>query len=620
MMRSSIPSPPITVPFEPPQEDTCHELRIASRATLSSPANRCEAPGDLHACLNRAVGLAAEIEQDIRRLRKENEQLRGMLDTHNQVSTGEIGSRPLFCVKAGAHLNGHATYSERSSTQQTLICDDLDDSDNYESTAYKMHTLSAPIARSAEVANPTEEVKSAVMARRRLSGRATRIESMPLPLIDDELVKAFERKNRAGGMVFDMARVKSQLRKQIIKQERPASRFFSESGYMQKIARHPAFEHTTFVVIFLNTIWVGINSEFNDATVLVEAAVGFQIVEQLFCTFFFFEWVVRFCALSHKCNFFKDAWLMFDFCLLFVMVMETWVLSIIWVSMQGDDMDSLGFSAIRNATLMKTVRLLRLARFSRAAKVLRHAPEAMVLVKATLNSRKSVAWTFGLLMMLIYFFAVVFTELARGTTLEGPFGSIGMSMHTLLTCSLFPDMEELSLNLLQNSFFYWIMWMLFVLVTIVTVLNLLIGVLVEVVKNSSLIERDAIDVGYVKEVLMTELRVRACDDLHALYVSKARFITCLDSDQVLKALKAVGVDVVGLVDELDFIFSKGKLPFIDLMQHVLQLRSNCEPTVRDLLDLRKFIMYELENLMKVIQPSPNSGAVTCYRDMVEDEA
>mmetsp|Transcript_99284 Transcript_99284/g.171030 ORF Transcript_99284/g.171030 Transcript_99284/m.171030 type:complete len:138 (+) Transcript_99284:49-462(+) len=56
----------------------------------------------------------------------------------------------------------------------------------------------------------------------------------------------------------------------------------------------------------------------------------------------------------------------------------------------------------------------------------------------------------------------------------------------------------------------------------------------------------------------------------------------------------MGVDVVGLVDFADIIFENDiELSFADFMELVLQLRGSNNCTVKDMVDLRKFVVTEL---------------------------
>jgi len=63
----------------------------------------------------------------------------------------------------------------------------------------------------------------------------------------------------------------------------------------------------------------------------------------------------------------------------------------------------------------------------------------------------------------------------------------------------------------------------------------------------------------------------------------------------------VGVDVVGLVDFMDDIFKDGpELSFPDVMELVLQLRSQNQATVRDIIELRKLISNLITSESKIM--------------------
>jgi len=60
----------------------------------------------------------------------------------------------------------------------------------------------------------------------------------------------------------------------------------------------------------------------------------------------------------------------------------------------------------------------------------------------------------------------------------------------------------------------------------------------------------------------------------------------------------MGVDVFGLVDLTDFIFRDGHaLDFGEFMELVMQLRGSNQATVKDIVDLRKFIVNEIKSGM-----------------------
>jgi len=132
--------------------------------------------------------------------------------------------------------------------------------------------------------------------------------------------------------------------------------------------------------------------------------------------------------------------------------------------------------------------------------------------------------------------------------------------------------------------------------TTITILNLLIGVLVEVAQSSARIERDAMDVAYVKEVFIGTLSLQDCEDFRSIFVSKEEFADLLQDPGILKALTKVGIDVFGIIDMMDFIFMRGAMGFVELLEVVLQLRSSGYATVRDLVEIRKFLTYEISKI------------------------
>merc|ERR1712045_916786 len=80
-------------------------------------------------------------------------------------------------------------------------------------------------------------------------------------------------------------------------------------------------------------------------------------------------------------------------------------------------------------------------------------------------------------------------------------------------------------------------------------------------------------------------------------ISKQEFQVLLETPEAAKALLNIGVDVVGLVDFMDYIFDEDReVSFSQFMETVLQLRGTNTATVRDIVDLRKFMAQEIWNL------------------------
>merc|ERR1712048_999876 len=91
----------------------------------------------------------------------------------------------------------------------------------------------------------------------------------------------------AGAMSSDKDHLKKRVRKSI--EDGPSysvENYYSETGWCQRVARNQHFETLSLAVIALNAIWVWVDTDYNDAQVLTEADLIFQVVEHFFCLFF----------------------------------------------------------------------------------------------------------------------------------------------------------------------------------------------------------------------------------------------------------------------------------------------------------------------------------------------
>merc|ERR1719440_1524085 len=133
-------------------------------------------------------------------------------------------------------------------------------------------------------------------------------------------------------------------------------------------------------------------------------------------------------------------------------------------------------------------------------------------------------------------------------------------------------------------------------------MNMLVGVLCEVVSVVSSVEKESMLVNYVKVTLQHMLQTSGIDVDGDHHIAKHEFENLLLVPGAAKAIQDVGVDPVGLMDCTDFIFQDGKeLSFPDFMDMVLQLRGTNTATVKDLVDLRKLLVGEISSIEGKIQ-------------------
>jgi len=413
----------------------------------------------------------------------------------------------------------------------------------------------------------------------------------------DENEAAKEGGAHAKALFPDANQMKDDLRRQMAKPEYDVSQFYYTTGIWQWIARHPRFEKLTLLVIGLNAMWIAVDTDWNDSSVLLQAAPIFQTAEHVFCIYFSFEWTMRFMAFRRKLDGRKDFWFVFDSALVLTMVLETWVMTSIMLMLD------LPGGGLGGTSLLRVARLLRLTRMARMARLLRAMPELLILIKGMAAAMRSVMFTLGLLAVIIYVFAIAFTQLCDGTECSREFKSVGHSMHYLLVKGALMDgIGDVQKLLEPQSYLLLLIFYIFVLLAALTVMNMLIGVICEVVSAVAATEQERMTVSYVKDKIAELIRDQNKDNDDQ--ISRQEFKDMFSNTKAMGILQDVGVDVIGLVDFADTIFDdaceanedgEDKLSFEDFMGLILDLRGSNNATVKDVVDLRKHINLRIEN-------------------------
>jgi voltage-gated sodium channel len=411
-----------------------------------------------------------------------------------------------------------------------------------------------------------------------------------------------EHRKKHKGVFADEADMKQKVKEAVLKPEYDVCDFYKTTGVWQSIARTEIFENATLAVIALNSAWIALDTDRNDAETLLDATPFFQIGENLFCAFFAVELFIRFMAFEAKRNCLKDGWFVFDSALVTMMVVETWILNLVFYIVFGGGLD------LGNTSFLRLVRLLRLTRMARMIRLLRAMPELLILLKGIGVAMRSVFFTLILLVIVIYVFAIAFTQMAADTPLEEEtFPGVIGSMKTLLLVGALPDQADFVEELGEENLLMAFLGLVFILISTLTVLNMLVGVLCEVISVVSAVEKEQLTVQMVKSQLLGIMDNSSFDQDGNKCISKQEFEALLLMPEGARIIEGVGVDVVGLVDFMDDIFKDGlELSFPDFMELILQLRSQNQATVRDIIELRKLISHLIssESAMMVSEIIP----------------
>lgn len=375
--------------------------------------------------------------------------------------------------------------------------------------------------------------------------------------------------------------MKDRLYKNILKDPYNVTDLYYKDGIFQFIARQQAFEAVTLLIVMINALWIGFDADKNTADALPDAPIGFQVMENLFCSYFTVEIAIRFLAFEQKYKAFKDLQFVLDLGLVILMIFETWCVYIFVL---------IGSSASTKGTSL--FRILRLTRMARLMRLLRAFPELMVLLKGIKAATKSVAWTSVLLIIIIYVFGVAFRILA-GSSSTGYFSSVPKSMATFFLDGLLPDFAPPVRTINDDSTILAVLFMLFIVIGSITVMNMLTGMLVQVVSSIADVSQEELKLCWVKD--------RMSEVMDSLDVNKDGHLSREEVEKVLMDVEAcrviadVGVDVVQLVEVAEFHIFKDQdhITFREFLDLVLQLRKAKQVCMKDIVSLQQFVSVEL---------------------------
>merc|ERR1719316_2101521 len=308
----------------------------------------------------------------------------------------------------------------------------------------------------------------------------------------------------------------------------------------------------------------------------------FQLGESFFCIYFTFEVIIRFLSFKDKRNCIKDGWFNFDTVLVTLMVAEAWCLPLVMES------GKLPFPS----SLLRLLRLLRLARMVR---LLRGLPELLTLVNAMGAAIRSVSTVMVLLILLLYVFGLIF-KMFLGGALPSMFGSIPLSMQTLFMAGTLGDNISGVFEEVVNAVpFMAVVFSIYFFLTMFTVLNMLIGVLCEVVTAVSEASKEEVAIDRTREKFQEVLQ-EIDEDGNGL-VSRDEFKALIDHPEAKQAFIDLDVDIENFETMSSHMFDpitpggdEEEMPFEDFLKRVLDMRSGNVAKYNDVIEVNKMIL------------------------------
>lgn len=286
--------------------------------------------------------------------------------------------------------------------------------------------------------------------------------------------------------------------------------YYKKTGCAQRIARSVFFQNLTVAIVAWNAIHIGVDSDWNDASNIYAAHPFFLMSAQIFCVYFTWELIVRFFAFERKRDCLRDGWFKFDAFLVATMIADVWLIMPILYDIGGK---------VKIPT--QPLRMLRLFKLTRMARLMKAFPELVTMIKGLLRSLRAISSSMILIGLMVYVWGIMMHMLMKSETefnkdfwdeYELGFASLIKCIWSLLMAGTLmldnasPLMKRLIFGPKINYVLAGVAFLAYALLSALLILQMLIGVLCDVVARVGQEQRDANAVGLVKQELLANLK------------------------------------------------------------------------------------------------------------------
>ncbi|KMT66395.1 ion transporter [Catenovulum maritimum] len=224
---------------------------------------------------------------------------------------------------------------------------------------------------------------------------------------------------------------------------------------LEALRSHKAFEFFVIFVIIISALEIGAKTY--DLPDLALSAT--QILDAFITLFFVFELAIRFITEPNKKHFFKSGWNVFD----------TLVVVISLIPINDSEMALL-------ARLVRVFRVLRMVSI---------IPELRVLINSLIKALPQLGYVVLLLFIIFYIYAAVGSFMFKDIN-DVLWGNIAISMLTLFRIMTFEDWTDIQYETMEVYPFSWIFYMTFIFFTAFAFLNMVIGIVMNVMEEEHL--------------------------------------------------------------------------------------------------------------------------------------
>jgi len=308
-------------------------------------------------------------------------------------------------------------------------------------------------------------------------------------------------------------------------------------GRARTLVKSRAFNLAIAAAILVNGIYIGFETELAPRS--QPLLVPWFPLEVIFTVVFLAELCLRYAASRDCREFGLNCWHIFDFVLVTLSCVDTFILS--FVSRNTDELGML--DAIRIVRLARVVRLFRLFRFF---------PSLWVLVAGIIEAMYTLIWTW-LLMGLIVYICGIFATRTLGQPHEDDsdmvefFGSVSKSMFTLFQVTTTEAWGGIARAAMKHEPWSAIFFIAYISVTSFAVMNVVIAVIVEYTLDQAGTQRRK----FMEK--KKEEHNEACVKIYEVFkdadtngdgvMTKQEFLREIDNQEVRRYFTQLGIDL-----------------------------------------------------------------------------
>lgn len=374
-----------------------------------------------------------------------------------------------------------------------------------------------------------------------------------------------------------------------------------------KIVESTNFNIVATCLIIANAVYIGLETDLNPEGKLGAVWLGLDVT---FATLFSVELILRIKGTGGM-KFIKDPWNAFDTILVFMAILDATINTVLMAGAGSDGNDSLGvFSAVRILRALRLARILRLLRFFK---------ELWLLVSGVINSLRTLAWAWLLIVLIIYIFGI-FTTRTLGQTygcalkdrerllmeedvddssrfleecdpeMDVYFGTVPLSMFTFFQIITTEGWADIARRSMDKIGVMWIVFILFISITTFAIMNVVIAVIVENTLDQAALQRNDVMKKLDRDRSSALQRIyevfQMSDKNGDQLVSRDEFMAALKEPEVMRNFHSVEIDLrgaEGLFDILDYDDS-GSLDMTEFIEGCMRARGGAK--AKDVLALQ----------------------------------